>query len=64
MITSEQVANMRRSLGKTIEMKVGSKNITDKWSDIQLDTKTGLVSGVYIGEKLYRLNEIDYFQTR
>jgi hypothetical protein len=63
MITSEQVANMRKSLGKTVEMKVGTQNVTGKWSDIQLDTKTGLVDGVYIGEKLYRLEEIDYLKT-
>lgn len=64
MITSEQVANMRRSLGKTIEVKVGDKNIIGKWDDIQLDTKTGLIDGVYVGEKLYRLRDIDYMQVR
>ena len=63
MITSEQVADMRRSLGKTIDMKLTSgKEITEKWNDIQLDAKTGLVNGVYIGEKLYRLDEIDYIK--
>jgi hypothetical protein len=60
MITSEQITNMRRSLGKTIELKVKDGKIADKWNDIQLDTKPGLISGVYVGEKLYGLNEIDY----
>jgi hypothetical protein len=64
MIISEQVANMRKSLGKTIEIKVGDKNINGNWNDIQLDTGTGLISGVYIGEKLYRLSEIDYLKVQ
>ncbi len=63
MITSEQVANIRRRfLGETIEVKVGNKTINEKWKDIQLDNKTGLIKGIYVGEKLYKLHKIDYIQ--
>ncbi len=64
MVTPEQVANMRRSLLSKIEIKVEDKKIFGIWKDIQLDTQTGLIDGIYVREKLYRLDEIDYIQIR
>jgi hypothetical protein len=64
MIESELIATMRRSLGKTVEMKVEDRNITGKWNDIQFNTKTGLINGICVGEKIYLLNEIDYFRVK
>ena len=64
MITSEQVANIRRSLLSKVEIKVRNTKVFGIWNDIQLDTQTGLIDGIYVGEKLYRLGEIDYILVR
>ncbi len=59
MITGKQVAIMKDALGSTLEMKAGDKVVSGIWNDIQLTGK-GLINGIYVGEKLYSLNEIDY----
>ncbi len=59
MITSKQVAIFRDALGSTIEMKAENKVVSGIWNDIQLTGK-GLINGIYVGEKLYNLNKIDY----
>jgi hypothetical protein len=63
IITSEQIANMRKSLLSRIKMKVGDKVVSGTWNDIELDNSTGIITGVYVEEELYRLNQIDYLKT-
>jgi hypothetical protein len=63
MVTSEEVINMRGLLlGKTIEVKVGDRKIRSKWNDIQINTTTGKVTGVYVGGKLYDISKVDYMR--
>jgi len=64
MVKGIEIALMRKSLGKTVEMKVGDENITGNWHDIQLNTRTGLISGIYVGGRLYRLDEIGYIKVK
>ncbi len=64
MITRDQISAMRKSLLRKIEMKVGDKIISGIWSDIEIETSTGEITGVYVDKKCYGLKQIDYFRTK